>query len=184
MAKTNAKVKSEMQEFMAAFQADEDLHKTYSSDVDLPDDVPLIEDSYTPKGEEEEIQYSEDELSAFFENVDLENDSGNTSFESLMPKRPKELSGIKLQRKEVKVNSLLVLRELVELTPSTCGFAHCMYDAAKACGFPNWTSVPDAKRKLIEAVLEQHREKKHRFVDDTIIDSVERSKSWMSSTMI
>lgn len=168
-----------MDEFFESMEVAEELGKTYSSDVDFSEDAPLIEPGYLPIDDTEEL-YSEDEISAFLENINLEDDKTGLSFDQMMPKTL-EKSGVQYQRKERKMNHFLVIRDLVKITPSVCTSSDCTYDAAKACGFSEWDKVSEGKKRLVATVLEQHRERKHKFVDDTIIDAVDYPGKWLSS---
>lgn len=70
-----AKRKIDFKEFMTSMEADDDLNQTFSSDVDYPDDMPLIEENedYDEQGlEETEFSFDEDEeLSNSLESLDL-----------------------------------------------------------------------------------------------------------------
>lgn len=194
MARKNA-FNLKMDEVFQAMDIKEEMEHVKSSDVDVLDETPLIEESFIEEDDEigqedygfqaelEEDEYSQSEMDAFLENVNLEDDKTHLSFDRMMPAKVTK-TGVQFQRKERKLHTLLVLRDLVELTPSTCKFVHCLYDSSKSCGFGKWTKVPESKKKLVLQVLQQHVDAKHKFVDDTVIDEAEIPQSWLSSTMI
>lgn len=189
--KMSKKQKEEMNQFMEEFEVEKGMEKTYSGDVDITDDIPLIEEDYNgieeqvfSDLEEEEEEYSEDEISMFLENVNFEESKTNLSFDEMMPSVVPE-SGIKYQRKEKVVTPhFLVLRENVKRTPSVCPYRDCMYDGAQAISFKNWDKTPASKRRIALAALERHTQIKHKFQDSDIIDEAQIPTSWLSPTII
>lgn len=168
--------------FDKAFEAEEDFSKTYSGDENYQEDAVLLEspvDLSIPDQEEEE--YSEEEMNAFMETISLDSDSNQLSFDEMFPTK-KEKTGVLVQLKETKGSHYLVLRNAVVLTPSVCRKITCSYDASKAAGFKEWDKVPNDKKKLVLAILQRHDESKHKFVDNTIMDKSEMSGAWLSPT--
>lgn len=168
--------KARMNEFFEEMETIEGMEKTYTDAVDYPDEVPLIEELLV----EEEEDYTEDEINAFLENINLESSNNPLSFDEMMPK-PVQETGISYQRKEnVVTPHYLVLREYVKQAPSVCTYRDCFYDGARAIGFKNWEKTPEKRKKIALAALEQHNQKKHRFDDTDIIDEANIPKFWMS----
>lgn len=159
------RIKTDYKEFIAALEVDDDLNQTFSSDVDYPDDMPLIEereeeyeqgleevefnfdedeepsDSLESLGlsmgeiEEEEEEYTEAEIEALISRIDLADSDSNKLSFDDLMPKKKKKTGITVQRKEKKVHNLLVLRDLVVMHPSVCDKDFCKYDAAKALGY-------------------------------------------------
>lgn len=171
--------KQAMDEFLKEMETAEAIERTYTDAVDYPPDSPLIEQSVEEF--EEPDEYTEEELEAFFGKIDLDesNAISQLSFDEMMPART-EKTGVLVQRKENKISNLLILRDLTELTPSVCKLTHCSYDAARAAGFKKWDNVPQRKQKLVLQILQQHIDKKHKYVDDTIIDKADVPTSWLA----
>lgn len=166
------------------------MEDTFNSDINTQADVPLLEEishtldqddalEYSVDSEEE---YTEDEIESLLQNIDFSADNTGLSFDQLMPAK-KEPTGVTYQRKEKKVSHFLVIRDLVELTPSVCDKPTCKYDAAKACGLREWSKVPANKRRLVLMALDRHKETAHKFVDDSIVDASELPQSWLSSVL-
>jgi hypothetical protein len=69
------RIRTDYKEFIAAMETDDDLNQTFSSDVDYPDDMPLIEeieDDDEQSLEEVEFSFDEDEEPASsLESLDL-----------------------------------------------------------------------------------------------------------------
>lgn len=210
-----------------------EMEKTFNGDVDYPDDVPLLEDEeeeeLDPEEEfdaeeflraedtldddlaaaEEESDISDNEIDSIINRVDLSDvQRVSMSFDDLVPKK-KPRTGIINQRKEKRFQQgLLVIREAVILTPSTCKRADCTFDAARALGFKKakdikskptkdgrgrivsfgkilkrgtfWDSVPANKRKLVLTALKKHQEDKHTHQDESMFDEADRPGSWLS----
>ena len=159
------RIKTDYKEFIAALEVDDDLNQTFSSDVDYPDDMPLIEereeeyeqgleevefnfdedeepsDSLESLGlsmgeaEEEQEEYTEAEIEALISRIDLADSDSNKLSFDDLMPKKKKKTGITVQRKEKKVHNLLVLRDLVVMHPSVCDKDFCKYDAAKALGY-------------------------------------------------
>lgn len=207
------RVKTDYKEFIAAMETDDDLNQTFSSDVDYPDDMPLIEENEEDdeqgleeiefsfdedeeiadsvesldlalgQVEEEQEEYTEEEIEALVSRIDLaDSDNNKLSFDELMPKKKKK-TGITVQRKEKKVHNLLVLRALVVMHPSVCDRDFCKYDAAKAIGYKKrgWPDVPAGKQKLVLRVLEEHKQT-HKFVDNTTMDLADVPQAWLTAS--
>ncbi len=205
------RVKTDYKEFIAAMETDDDLNQTFSSDVDYPDDMPLIEENEEDdeqgleeiefnfdddeeitnsvesldlsmgEVEEEQEEYTEEEIEALVSRIDLaDSDNNKLSFDDLMPKKKKK-TGIVVQRKEKKVHNLLILRDLVVMHPSVCDRDFCKYDAAKAIGYKKrgWPDVPSGKQKLVLRVLEEHKQT-HKFVDNTTMDLADVPQAWLT----
>lgn len=206
-----AKRKIDYKEFISSMETDDDLNQTFSSDVDYPDDMPLIEENEEDdeqgleeiefsfdeeeeiadsvesldlsmgEAEEEQEEYTEEEIESLLSRIDLaDSDNNKLSFDDLMPKKKKK-TGISVQRKEKKVHNLLVLRDLVVMHPSVCDKDFCKFDAAKAIGYKKrgWPDVPASKHKLVLRVLEEHKQT-HKFVDNTTMDLADVPQAWLT----
>lgn len=180
------KQKAAMNDFYAEMEVEEGMEKTYSGDVDTPDNVMLLEDlSSEEEPFDEDDEYSEEDIDAFLENVNFEDNSdvNGLSFDDMMPKKVVD-TGIKYQQKEnIVTPHYLVIRELVERTPSVCPYKDCLYDGAKAIKYKNWHKVPESKRKIALAALDRHNQLKHKFRNNELIDKSEIPTSWLSPTL-
>jgi len=177
-----AKKKPMVDDFFEEMETVRAMEATYSGDVDMPEDVPLIEQSYELS--EEEDVFDDEEVEAYLENVNFEDSKlDGLSFDDLVPKNVPE-SGVKCQLKENIVQPhFLVLREFVERTPSVCVYRDCFYDGAKAIKFKNWHKVPVNKRKIALIALERHVQLRHKFRDTDIVDKAHIPTSWLSPTI-
>jgi hypothetical protein len=159
------RVKTDYKEFIAAMETDDDLNQTFSSDVDYPDDMPLIEETEEDDElgleevefdfdeddepansveslnlsmgeiEEEQEEYTEGEIESLISRLDLADSDNNKLSFDELMPKKKKKTGIGVQRKEKKVHHLLVIRDLVVMYPSVCKQGHCKFDAAKAIGY-------------------------------------------------
>lgn len=210
MAK-RTKSRNNIQEFIETMEVDDELHQTFSGDVDYSEDRVLIEDlgeeeydfsdftfddveeteeefiapSDEPEEESEEEleEYTEDEIQALLARLDLaDSDKNKFSFDALMPKKKKK-TGIQIQRKEKKVHHFLVLRDMVRMTPSVCKRPDCKFDSAKALGWKKrgWDDVPVGKQSLVLRILEEHMQSEHIFTDDSIIDLSDMPQAWLNA---
>lgn len=178
------KQKAEMKEFYEEIDTIEGMEHTHSGDVDMPDNVALLENlDQVDYVDDEEEEYSEDDIESFLENVNFESSDNRLSFDEMMPATVVE-TGIKFQQKEnIVTPHYLVIRELVERTPSVCHYKDCLYDGAKAIGFKNWHKVPKSKQKIALAALQKHNVQKHKFRNNELIDKAEIPSSWLSPTL-
>lgn len=199
------RTKTNYKEFIETMEADEDLNQTFSGDVDYSEDRVLIEDlgeeeydfkDFTFDDEEEEVEeltvepeeepeeeYTEEEIQSLLARLDLaDSDRNKFSFDALMPKKKKK-TGINVQRKEKKVHNLLILRDMVKMTPSVCTLSWCKFDAAKAMGWKKrgWDDVPKNKQSIVLRVLEEHVQSEHQHTDDSIIDLADMPQAWLHS---
>ena len=188
--------------FFDSLETEKELNQTFNGDVDYPEDRPLIdynqvEEDMLNFGEEEDeelelepeaepehfsesSEYSDEDIEQLMTKVSLkQRKKSKHSFDELVPPK-KEKTGIKMQNKENKVHHLLILREVVELTPSVCRRPNCTYDASVAWGFKKWGDVPKSKQRLIIETLKRHREQEHKFVNETIVDKADIASSWLS----
>ncbi len=176
--------KAEMKQLYDELDTVEGMEKTYTSNVDYPEDVPVLEEFSEEDPIEDEEEYSEEEISLFLENVDFKDskDKNGLSFDDMMPKRVTD-TGVKMQLKENTVTPhFLVLREHVERTPSVCNYRDCFYDGAKAIKYKNWHKVPEGKKKIALRALEIHVNNEHKFQDTDIIDKSQIPTSYLSPT--
>jgi hypothetical protein len=185
MAKMRKSQVAEMKEFFNEMDAVEGMESIYSGDVDMPGDVPLIENLSLDEddGFSDEEEYTEEEIEAFLENVDTEGTGSKMSFDEMMPQKFVE-TGIKFQQKEnIVTPHYLVIRELVEKTPSVCHYKDCMYDSAKAIGYKNWHRVPKSRQRIALAALQKHNQDRHKFRNNELIDKSEIPTHYLSPTL-
>lgn len=176
------KQREEMNQFYEELDTIEGMEKTHSGDVDMPDNVPLIEEF--EEEDEEEVEYSEEELEIFLQNINLDDSKTNLSFDDMMPQQVAPV-GVPYQLKErVVTPHFLVLREYKKKSPSVCNYRDCVYCGAEAIGYKDWDATPEKKRKIALAALTRHVQNKHKFKDTDIIDESQIPTNWLSSDMI
>jgi hypothetical protein len=183
MAKMKRAEVASMKEFYEELDTVEGMESTYSGDVDMPENVPLIENLEADEFSSDEDEYSEEEIEAFLEGIDVETSKNQMSFDEMMPAKIVE-TGIKFQQKEnIVTPHYLVLRELVEKTPSVCPYKDCFYDGAQAIGHKNWRKTPEGRKKIALLALQKHAQQKHKFRGNELIDKAEIPTHFLSPTL-